>query len=263
MLFSDPSSAPDKFFEFAQSKGKAQYAADLPATCFSDRTRLMNLNTDTKGHVKSITKEADGITKGYVYVGQQFSHSALHVENDNLASVNFIHKGAPKYWFGFSADSADQIDKIARDTMGMDCNNPLFHRSFLVNPLMFLNYPEIKVFKAVQHAGEFIVTQCKAYHQVFNLGANLAEAINIGPALWLRYREQIASCNCQGERAVVPADLPIDLNQSNVEQHTSRENNYTCRIKHMVPRVPGVADLDNNAKFKRMRARKPKRISQR
>ena len=105
-----------------KAKKKTQYAADLPTTCFSDTTLQLNLSTDTAGHVQHITTQADGVSKGCVYISKRFCHSALHVENDNLASVNYMHKGEPKYWLGFSADSADQIDRIARETTGMKCN---------------------------------------------------------------------------------------------------------------------------------------------
>ncbi len=54
----------------------------------------------------------------------------------------------------------------------------LVHRlTVFINPLELLE-KGIKVYKAVQHAGEIVLTLPKGYHSGFSTGFNTAEAIN-------------------------------------------------------------------------------------
>lgn len=39
-----------------------------------------------------------GITSEYVYFGMLYTYFVLHVEDYHLFSINYLHKGSPKYW---------------------------------------------------------------------------------------------------------------------------------------------------------------------
>jgi hypothetical protein len=43
------------------------------------------------------TDEIKGINT-QLLIGQVYSYTPFHVEDENFASLNFLHKGAPKIW---------------------------------------------------------------------------------------------------------------------------------------------------------------------
>jgi histone demethylase JARID1 len=62
----------------------------------------------------------------------------------------------------------------------------------------------VKVFRAVQQPGEFIVTFPRAYHGGFSNGFNLGEAVNFATADWLPFGAQ---CNLRYARLGRPRIL--------------------------------------------------------
>lgn len=48
----------------------------------------------------------------------------------------------------------------------------------------------------VQNPGEFIITFGGAYHEGFNWGFNIAEAVNLATVKWLEIFSNVDSCKC-------------------------------------------------------------------
>lgn len=46
-----------------------------------------------------------GITTSMLYAGMWRSMFAFHVEDVNLYSINYLHRGDPKSWYGIPPDS--------------------------------------------------------------------------------------------------------------------------------------------------------------
>lgn len=53
----------------------------------------------------------------------------------------------------------------------------------------------VRVVKADQCAGEFIITFPRAYHAGFNQGYNFAEAVNFCPADWVNFVSKLSFIN--------------------------------------------------------------------
>jgi len=78
--------------------------------------------------------------------------------------------------------------------------------------------------KAVHNEGEFIVSRASAYHQGFNLGYNIAEAVNFAIDDWLKIGCNTSYCKC------VPDSVNIDFDKFfknlglNLDEYSNKKN---------------------------------------
>ncbi len=56
--------------------------------------------------------------------------------------------------------------------------------------------PNINIEKIIQYPGEFVITLNGAYHGGFNLGFNIAEAVNFATPEWLPKFPSFRECKC-------------------------------------------------------------------
>jgi hypothetical protein len=54
----------------------------------------------------------------------------------------------------------------------------------------------IKLTRAIQRPGEFVISRAAAYHSGFNAGYNIAEAVNFALPAWVKVGEEAKSCQC-------------------------------------------------------------------
>jgi hypothetical protein len=88
------------------------YGSDVPGSLFSDRDDpgqwdLRNLDSCLRDGMGQLT--LDGINSPYLYFGSHRTMFAWHVEDYNMASINFQHYGAPKVWYGISRKVNHQL----------------------------------------------------------------------------------------------------------------------------------------------------------
>ena len=77
------------------------------------------------------------------------------------------------------------------------CPEHFRHKTTLINPyLLNRKIPELKVSKAEQRPGEFMLVLGGSYHCGFNFGYNIAEAINYATLSWLRRLPKVKHCTC-------------------------------------------------------------------
>lgn len=90
----------------------------------------------------------------------------------DLNSINYLHFGKFKLWYGIPTEDADKFDALTRRLYPehyKECSEFIRHKNFHIHPEILLKNG-IKVFKCIQNAGEFVVTQGKGYHGGFNAG---------------------------------------------------------------------------------------------
>ncbi|KAG8977997.1 hypothetical protein FRB90_008609, partial [Tulasnella sp. 427] len=76
------------------------YGADMAGSLFNDETKewnVANLPSFLSRLCKS--KAIPGVNTPYLYFGMWRATFAWHVEDMDLYSINYIHWGAPKYWY--------------------------------------------------------------------------------------------------------------------------------------------------------------------
>ncbi|KAM2042839.1 hypothetical protein ACFXTH_036346 [Malus domestica] len=112
-----------------------------------------------------------------------------HVEDHHLYSLNYLHWGDPKVWYGVSGSHATDLERTMRAYLP-----DLFEEQpDLLNELVtqlsptVLKSEGVPVHRAVQHSGEFVLTFPRACHSGFNCGFNCAEAVNVAPVDWLEH----------------------------------------------------------------------------
>ncbi|BAT79962.1 hypothetical protein LR48_Vigan213s001500 [Vigna angularis] len=146
--------------------------------------------------------DISGVLVPWLYVGMCFSSFCWHVEDHHLYSLNYLHWGDPKVWYGVPGSHAPALENAMRKHLP-----DLFEEQpHLLNELVTQFSPSIlksegvPVYRTVQHSGEFVITFPRAYHSGFNCGFNCAEAVNVAPIDWLMHGQnavEIYSSQCR------------------------------------------------------------------
>lgn len=53
----------------------------------------------------------------WLYMGMLFATFCWHKEDHNLYSVNFLHHGAPKSWYGIPGAAASRFERALRHSV--------------------------------------------------------------------------------------------------------------------------------------------------
>eukprot|EP00211_Chloroparvula_japonica_P000270 CAMPEP_0119128478 /NCGR_PEP_ID=MMETSP1310-20130426/6616_1 /TAXON_ID=464262 /ORGANISM="Genus nov. species nov., Strain RCC2339" /LENGTH=1075 /DNA_ID=CAMNT_0007118821 /DNA_START=149 /DNA_END=3377 /DNA_ORIENTATION=+ len=149
-----------------------------------------NQNTLAKVNGSLMAQESTdlpGISSPYMYIGMLFSSFCWHVEDDFMYSINLMHMGFPKRWYGVPSSHAEAFEAAAREVVpGLFEENPA-----LLHTLVTQIHPRhlvergVPVYTALQQPGQIAVTFPRAYHAGFSHGFNAAESCNVCPADWL------------------------------------------------------------------------------
>lgn len=133
---------------------------------------------------------------------------AWHVEDMDLFSINYIHFGAPKYWYAIPQDQAELFERRMAERFAPDakiCDQFLRHKSFAISPTQLENWG-IRANMLVHKQGEFVVTYPRGYHAGFNMGFNCAESVNFALDSWIELGRKARYCQCVSHRYVHPCD---------------------------------------------------------
>jgi histone demethylase JARID1 len=125
-------------------------------------------------------------------MGMLFSSFCWHREDIYLASINYMHTGAAKQWYGIPGGKAKAFRRVMEKQMKIrlkEVPDLEHHITTQISPETLLNC-NVPVYKTRQEAGHFIVTFPEAYHCGFSYGFNCGEAVNFATSDWIPHGSQ-------------------------------------------------------------------------
>ncbi|XP_037540724.1 lysine-specific demethylase 5C isoform X2 [Nematolebias whitei] len=134
-----------------------------------------------------INGDISGMKVPWLYVGMVFSTFCWHIEDHWSYSINYLHWGEPKTWYGVPSVAAEQLEGVMNKLTPelFEFQPDLLHQLVtIMNPNILMAHG-VPVVRTNQCAGEFVITFPRAYHSGFNQGYNFAEAVNFCTADWL------------------------------------------------------------------------------
>ncbi|OBZ73253.1 Lysine-specific demethylase 4D [Grifola frondosa] len=220
----------------------AWYGADLQGSLFTPETKSWNVATLKSALTRLLPASAQGlpgVNTPYLYFGMWRATFAWHVEDMDLFSINYIHFGAPKYWYAVPQARAGALE-----------NNHA--RLFPEGRQVLLTVPSAQVISRladsslpVVMSSEYISSASgrvrdyvsQGYHAGFNLGFNCAESVNFALESWLDLGRRAKACDC------VNFSVRIDVDQLLRDRETER-----LQAKSGRPRSRKVQELDQDGK---------------
>ncbi|EFX69009.1 hypothetical protein DAPPUDRAFT_301194 [Daphnia pulex] len=154
------------------------------ATSGWNLNNLPNVDGSVLGYINA---DISGMKVPWMYVGMCFSAFCWHNEDHWSYSINYLHWGEHKTWYGVPGDGAVEFEEAMKSAAPelFKSQPDLLHQLVtIMNPNILMD-AGVPIYRIDQAAGEFIVTFPRAYHAGFNQGYNFAEAVNFTPSDWL------------------------------------------------------------------------------
>lgn len=117
-----------------------------------------------------------------------FSAAGWHVEPHFLPLISYNHFAYPRIWYACPAADSRKFLSALHDIVPRLVNgNHILDPNCVLIPPAELLAKGIKIVRAVQKPGEFIITAPKSYISHFSLGLNVNEAVNFATEEWLHH----------------------------------------------------------------------------
>uniref|UniRef100_A0A673KHQ6 [histone H3]-trimethyl-L-lysine(4) demethylase n=1 Tax=Sinocyclocheilus rhinocerous TaxID=307959 RepID=A0A673KHQ6_9TELE len=148
---------------------------------------LNNMAMMTPSVLTHVTADICGMTLPWLYVGMCFSSFCWHIEDHWSYSINYLHWGEPKTWYGAPGFAAEQLEAVMNKLAPelFESQPDLLHQLVtIMNPNTLMAHG-VPIYRTNQCAGEFVITFPRSYHSGFNQGFNFAEAVNFCTVDWM------------------------------------------------------------------------------
>ncbi|XP_023142903.1 lysine (K)-specific demethylase 5Ba isoform X1 [Amphiprion ocellaris] len=168
-----------------------------------------------------ITADICGMKLPWLYVGMCFSSFCWHIEDHWSYSINYLHWGEPKTWYGAPGYAAEHLESVMKKLAPelFESQPDLLHQLVtIMNPNTLMNNG-VPIYRTNQCAGEFVITFPRAYHSGFNQGFNFAEAVNFCTMDWMpigrncvtHYRQLSRYCVFSHDEMICNMALKADM----------------------------------------------------
>lgn len=120
----------------------SEYSLNNSTSLFNDKIKHFNLSKLTKNHSlihdQKFVKPLEGITTPFVYIGLFMTFFGFHLEDANLNSINYLHRGAPKVWYFVPESENSKLEKLvnrlAKTVGNITCSNIARHKDLMIPP---------------------------------------------------------------------------------------------------------------------------------
>lgn len=223
----------EKLFWKSLFNNSPLYGADVAGSLFDKNIpwNLAELKTILNRGLEG--QNIPGVSNPYVYVGQWKSMFGWHKEDLDLYSINYLHSGASKFWYGIDLKDTKEFERFLYEKLPESrkrCPEFIRHKTTLVHPKTLVQQG-FKMVKALHNQGEFIVSRASAYHQGFNFGFNIAEAVNFAVDNWLKVGCKTDFCRCTPDTVNIDFDLFYRNLGLNVTQYMNKTE--LSRFRHI------------------------------
>ncbi|PIL32652.1 transcription factor [Ganoderma sinense ZZ0214-1] len=239
------------------------YGADMQGSLFTDETTAWNvacLPSALTRLLPASSKGLPGVNTPYLYFGMWRATFAWHVEDMDLFSINYIHFGAPKFWYAMPQARANALEQTMKGLFpgaGKNCDQFLRHKSYLASPTL-LAKTSCRPNYLVQQSGEFVITFPRGYHAGFNLGFNCAESVNFALESWIDIGRRAKACGCVNFSVRIDVDqLLRDRAAENRQVYRKPGKSHLIKDEPTDDLEPGPSTKAKEAKSKTSRKRKP------
>lgn len=226
-----------------------EYGNDVVGSAFGDNSHdplaktgwnLQVLPKDQASVLRLLKGDVPGVTSPMLYIGMLFATFAWHVEDHYLYSINYQHMGAQKIWYGVPGSDALAFESVAAQTVYQQAlskesadgataaelrklvESTLLGKTTMFSPRL-LHHNGVRVCRAVQGAGEFIITFPRSYHAGFGCGFNVGEAVNFAIGDWFPFGMDSCKRYCRLARLpVMPSEELLVLEALTLQQHEER-----------------------------------------
>uniref|UniRef100_A0A3B4Z210 [histone H3]-trimethyl-L-lysine(4) demethylase n=1 Tax=Stegastes partitus TaxID=144197 RepID=A0A3B4Z210_9TELE len=186
-----------------------------------------------------ITADICGMKLPWLYVGMCFSSFCWHIEDHWSYSINYLHWGEPKTWYGAPGYAAEHLESVMKKLAPelFESQPDLLHQLVtIMNPNTLMNNG-VPIYRTNQCAGEFVITFPRAYHSGFNQGFNFAEAVNFCTMDWMpigrncvgHYRQLSRYCVFSHDEMVCNMALKADMMDVDLASAVQKEMTMMLR----------------------------------
>mmetsp|Transcript_34299 Transcript_34299/g.103369 ORF Transcript_34299/g.103369 Transcript_34299/m.103369 type:complete len:270 (-) Transcript_34299:15-824(-) len=202
--------------------------------------------------MRKLKARIPGVTNGMLYFGAPRAFFAWHVEDANLYSVNYLHCGAPKSWYGIAPRSAAAFERLAASyfpRQHQECPDFLRHKTSVIAPRLVAHAGLADdLVEAVQRPGDIMVTFPGGYHCGFNHGFNVAESTNFATDDWLACARGATHCTCQEHSVKINVPMYGDWTERGDVALVVSSDSSEDEAAAAAPRCPPVAPRSKRAK---------------
>eukprot|EP00055_Hartaetosiga_balthica_P008113 m.29172 g.29172 ORF g.29172 m.29172 type:complete len:729 (+) comp6125_c0_seq1:838-3024(+) len=175
-------------------------------------------------------KAISGISMPWLYMGMLFSSFCWHVEDNFLYSINYMHFGVGKRWYGVPSSDAHKLEAVYHKYLPQEFKrNPLLLHDIVTQlPPDILVKEGVKVTTCVQRPRDYVVTFPQSYHAGYSEGFNCCEAVNFAAADWLPFGVR-ASMSYRLEKR------PVTLDQEKMLCEVARNETNEDVLRYSYP----------------------------